>query len=104
MNAFERLQEWYIAKCDGEWERAGSLTIETVGNPGWLLTCHLKPAGLTGNPGSLFEPVRRSTIDWLAAIITEDHTLHVSGGPANLDQVITTFLDFATTHDTKLQH
>lgn len=28
--------------CDGDWEHQGGITIQTVDNPGWVITLHLE--------------------------------------------------------------
>lgn len=37
----EWLQQWYFEQCDGEWEHEYGITIETVDNPGWVVTIDL---------------------------------------------------------------
>jgi Immunity protein 53 len=34
---FDRLQVWYLAQCDGDWEHRHGVTIGTLDNPGWSL-------------------------------------------------------------------
>lgn len=35
------LEQWYAARCDGEWEHAYGVTIETLDNPGWIVRVDL---------------------------------------------------------------
>jgi hypothetical protein len=35
MDALIRLQQWYVAHCDGDWETGDGIEIYTVSNPGW---------------------------------------------------------------------
>jgi hypothetical protein len=35
MDPLTGLQEWYQRHCDGEWEHARRITIESCDNPGW---------------------------------------------------------------------
>jgi hypothetical protein len=37
MDALSRLQAWYFAQCDGEWEHSYGIHIENCDNPGRLL-------------------------------------------------------------------
>ena len=32
------LQNWYRAQCDGDWEHAHGVGIDTLDNPGWSVT------------------------------------------------------------------
>src|SRR5918994_1076194 len=36
------LERWYQEQCDGEWEDDCGLTIETLDNPGWLVSVDLR--------------------------------------------------------------
>ena len=38
----ERLQRWYLYRCDGDWEHSFGITIETLDNPGWMVTIDLQ--------------------------------------------------------------
>jgi hypothetical protein len=35
------LQNWYLAKCDGDWEHEFGISIETLDNSGWMVTIDL---------------------------------------------------------------
>lgn len=48
IDAWARLQSWYIAQCDGEWEHSYGVTIETLDNPGWSLSVDLSGTRLDG--------------------------------------------------------
>jgi hypothetical protein len=32
-----RLQKWYAAHCDGDWEHSWGVKIDTLDNPGWSI-------------------------------------------------------------------
>ena len=36
-SALRKLQSWYQAQCDEDWEHGEGITIETLDNPGWSL-------------------------------------------------------------------
>jgi hypothetical protein len=44
------LMQWYSAQCNGEWEHAYGVVIETLDNPGWLLKIDLSYTDLAGMP------------------------------------------------------
>jgi len=50
MDALSRLQTWYAAQCDGNWEHQEGIRIETLDNPGWRVTINLTGTALEGRP------------------------------------------------------
>ena len=42
------IEQWYAAQCDGDWEHQLGVKIETLDNPGWLLTVDLLGTNLAG--------------------------------------------------------
>jgi hypothetical protein len=66
MDPLTRLQSWYSAQCDGDWEHAFGVKIETVDNPGWRVTIDL--AG-TAQVECDIKPLKleRSENDWIHA-------------------------------------
>ena len=45
---FGEISEWYQRHCDGTWEHGHGVRLETLDNPGWLLTVDLKHTDLQG--------------------------------------------------------
>ena len=41
MNLFEWLSKWYSSMCVDEWEHFYGIKIETLDNPGWIVTIDL---------------------------------------------------------------
>ena len=39
---FSKLQSWYKDQCNGDWEQQFGVNIETIDNPGWLVTIDLE--------------------------------------------------------------
>jgi hypothetical protein len=39
--AIERIQQWYAAQCNGEWEHDHGISIDTIDNPGWCVQIDL---------------------------------------------------------------
>jgi hypothetical protein len=37
----QRLQQWYLAECNGDWEHSYGVKIETLDNPGWHVVIDL---------------------------------------------------------------
>jgi hypothetical protein len=90
----ERLQSWYAARCDGDWEHEFGVEIGTLDNPGWRLRIDLAGTPLQG---SVFERrvVERSPADWLQLWV-EDDAFHAACGPHNLTEVLAAFDAFAS--------
>lgn len=38
---FDDLINWYSSQCNGDWEHSYGLKLDTLDNPGWLLTIDL---------------------------------------------------------------
>ena len=86
-----RLQKWFLAQCDGDWEHSCGVKIETLDNPGWLVTVDLKDTAWE----QLREPrkiVERSETDWIQSEIVEGKFIGC-GGPGNLEEILELFLD-----------
>lgn len=83
------LQRWYGATCDGDWEHAYGVTIDTLDNPGWSLKVSLAGTTLEGLP---FPPVTtdRTESDWVHASV-DDGEYRAYGGPSNLVEMIDLF-------------
>ena len=46
----DRLQRWYYAQCNGDWEHQYGVTIQTCDNPGWLVKIDLVGTALETVP------------------------------------------------------
>ncbi|HVG62554.1 MAG TPA: immunity 53 family protein [Hyalangium sp.] len=42
MDDLEWLERWYSAQCNGDWEHHRGVTIQSLDNPGWLVTIDLE--------------------------------------------------------------
>jgi hypothetical protein len=88
-----RLQEWYVANCDGAWEHKYGVTIESLDNPGWRVTVDLVGTPLERRDFDAVE-IKRDDLDWLDCHV-EDKTFIAGCGPRNLSELLATFLDWA---------
>ena len=88
----ERLQAWYLSRCDGDWEHDRGVSIGTLDNPGWSLEVLLVGTDLEDRP---FErrSLERTPNDWMECWV-ENSTFHGRGGPENLGEMIAVFLDW----------
>ncbi len=91
-NPFAELQAWYTAQCDGEWEQAYGVFIETLPNPGWRLRVNLAWTPLDGRP---FEPVEKKQKEcWLMCHVDDDRWIGACD-PGSLEELVLTFVDWA---------
>ncbi len=98
MDIIRMLQGWYASQCDGDWEHQHGVQLETLDNPGWRLTVDLEGTPLEGEP---FQAVRdeRTERDWVRCEV-KNGRFEARCGPTNLEEVLTTFLDWAARVDT----
>ncbi len=88
-----RLQAWYAAQTDGDWEHSYGIRISTLDNPGWMLKVNLEGTALEGRP---FGRVRedRSETDWVDCVVEAD-VFRGAGGTHNLRELIEVFVRWA---------
>ncbi|MCZ6874441.1 MAG: immunity 53 family protein [bacterium] len=99
MNNIKRIQSWYLAQCDGDWEHQFGVQIETLDNPGWLVKINLSCTGLADTD---FETVEYGVgknghpddAQWLACKV-EDNMFKGAGGPEKLDEILGVFCNWA---------
>jgi len=97
MTPLEFVQAWYLSQCNGEWEHVRGVTIETLDNPGWLVTIDLFQTALEDRG---MTPVReeREATDWLECRI-ENNQFRGAGDSRKLDAILAVFQDWATQRD-----
>ena len=92
-----RLEDWYLGECNDDWEHSYGVRIETVDNPGWLVTIDLVE---TDWQRLSVERVveERSDRDWIQYEVAEGKYV-ASGGPKNLRELIATFFRIVDTQE-----
>lgn len=96
-NLIPRLQRWYLAQCDGDWEHSLGVKIGTLDNPGWTLDIDLESTPLDGRSFTRVErglDAREPNVDWFTCFI-EDKQFKGRGGPEKLAEMIAIFLNWA---------
>ena len=90
-----RLETWFASMCNGDWEHTYGIMLETLDNPGWMLTVELQDTPLVDRS---FDTLRESESesDWLHCSVSEG-VFRGSGGLGRLQQILTIFLDWAET-------
>ena len=100
MNALARVQDWYMAQCDGTWESDCGITVETLDNPGWKVEVDLTGTDLEHAPFEDFV-VERLEDDWVHARAVDTGETAVRRrfeafcGPRSLAEALDIFLDWA---------
>lgn len=90
---FEFVQAWYRAQCNGFWEHQYGVTIETLDNPGWMVTIDLAETPLESRR---MAPIRseRSDQDWMACGVSQQKFVG-SGDPTKLPALLEVFRAWA---------
>ena len=92
-NVLFQLQQWYLQQCDGDWEHSYGVKIDTLDNPGWIVTVDLSGTALAGLkiPRTRSD---RSEDDWAQHEVLNDRFV-ACGGPLNLEELVERFLAIA---------
>ena len=88
-----RLQGWYRAQCDGDWEHGYGVRLQTLDNPGWSLEIDLRGTALAEREFEDAE-LHRSEQDWWVCWL-EQERFRAACGPRNLEEALQRFLDWA---------
>ena len=84
------LQQWYASQCNGDWEHSYGVKIDTLDNPGWILTVDLDETELSGLTIER-DRADRSETDWAQHEVSKNKFI-ACGGPFNLEELIRRFL------------
>ncbi|SFS45688.1 immunity 53 family protein [Marininema halotolerans] len=93
MNNLKWLEKWYLSQCDEDWEHMFGVTVYTLDNPGWTIKIDLEDTDLENKVFSYLR-IERSEHDWVLCKVRENKFIG-SGGPLNLDEVISVFRKWA---------
>lgn len=93
MRPMEFLQAWYHGQCNGRWERTRGITIESLDNPGWVVTIDLEGTSLAGRA---LATIQRETSphDWLVCEVSHNQ-FRGQGDPQKLIPILQVFQDWA---------
>ena len=99
MNSFDWFQRWFESHCDGDWEHGEGIKLQSLDNPGWMLTVDLDDTDLEDRP---FQRVQcdRSESDWIHCWV-EDGRFEGRCGPLNLGSVLESFRVWAEAQRTR---
>ena len=99
MDTLLRLQLWYAAQCNGDWEHQSGIRVGTLDNPGWSVEINLVDTPLEGQSFvEIAEGVGPDTHPyqsrWLHCSI-RDGAWHGVGDETQLNRLLILFLDWA---------
>lgn len=90
------LQKWYADQCNGDWEHTFGIKVDTLDNPGWMLTVDLAETSLSGIRVER-DRVVRGPLDWAQHEIADEKFI-ACGGPFSLNELIRRFLAVVAQH------
>lgn len=97
MDLLQWLEEWYQSQCNGDWEHCYVIKIETVDNPGWLVTIDVAETLLEDK---IFDEYDKciSNSDWMFCLI-RDKKFIGSGDPDKLFPILEIFKAWVETQE-----
>ncbi len=86
------LEEWYAARCDGDWEHSWGVKVDTLDNPGWTISIDLN--GTKAESKSLERlKIVRDERNWIHYWI-EKKVFEIRCGPLNLTEAVQIFVSW----------
>jgi Immunity protein 53 len=100
MDLLLALQNWFSEHCDGEWEQDCGVNIESLDNPGWMVTISLTDTELESRPFRTINEVPDpdgpdESTGWLHCYTTGD-VWHGAGDETKLPVILQAFLSWAS--------
>jgi len=92
--ALQRLQEWYKAQCNGDWEHSDGVKLDTLDNPGWSLEIDLTDTPLQYRSFTEMKREYEHETEWLTCSLS-DGKFTGACGPEKLEEMLEIFLDWA---------
>ena len=91
MDSIQWLEAWYRRQCNGEWEHHNGITIQTLDNPGWLVTIDLAGTALqntameeVGDASQINHAGLEGNHNWLHCRIQDNRYLGAGGSSSLL--------------------
>jgi hypothetical protein len=90
VGTIEQIQAWYAAQCDGDWEHQYGVSIDTLDNPGWIVTIDLTDTSLEN---IVFQNYREDKAegDWIFCEVSESKFVG-RGDPNKLQTILEVFV------------
>ena len=84
------LEEWYAARCNGDWEHSWGVKIETLDNPGWTISINLNGTKADGRNLERLK-IDRAETDWIHYWV-EKKSFQIRCGALNLTEAVQIFI------------
>jgi|SRR5579864_3462484 len=88
--SLSRLEQWYVSQCNGTWEHAYGIRIDTLDNPGWTVEIDLRETSKE-NAELKRMIISRGENDWILFWI-EKQKFRIACGPLNLSEAAEVFV------------
>ena len=89
MNNIELIQEWYKNQCNGDWEHEYGVKIETLDNPGWIVSIDLVGTFLQGFE---YQYSKKGEEDWIE-LVSDGKVFRGAGDFLKLDEILDKFIN-----------
>jgi hypothetical protein len=89
MEALAWLQQWYLARCDGEWEFREGIKLLSTSNPGWSIEINVSDTELQDLTIAA-RMLKTSEDDWYGYLL-EDALFVGCGDPSKLESLLQLF-------------
>lgn len=94
MNTLQKLQQWYLSNCNGDWEHSYGVEIGTLDNPGWRIKINLSDTSLETKAFTEIKHQIENERGWYRCW-REENEWHGAGGPEQLTAMLDVFLNWA---------
>jgi hypothetical protein len=98
MDVIQEIANWFESCCDGQWEHAHGIKIESTDNPGWWIRIDVAGTSLVEKT---FNPIERGDVGsndpqppWLRCHV-DGTVFEGAGDPHNLNEILRIFLEWA---------
>src|SRR5262249_4459082 len=98
-SSLQRLIDWYLRHCNGDWEHSFGFTIDTLDNPGVRIKVDLQETELSYAPFLELKDKYDSPDHWLICRRT-DTIFEAFGAPTRVEDMLRIFADWADAHKT----
>jgi Immunity protein 53 len=95
MTSLERISNWYLSQCNGDWEHSFGVEVQTLDNPGWFVKIDLAETELEEKLFSaLVEGDSASGPHWINCKVESKQFLG-AGGAGDLERLLDVFLSWS---------
>ena len=94
MKTLQQLESWFQSQCNNDWEHENIIKIETLDNPGWMITIPLIDTTKENSTFKLIDEHRTET-NWLYCKKENGYFIGCSG-VGNLTELLDIFINFVT--------